>query len=133
MAAPVLAAGKKAAENPGAAVFLAVLVGAVLLQGVKNLPNLGEFLWNKLPLPDVTAPIDYTIKSVKDTWETEFELQQRIIDITPSEDPIERALFGDFSGALGPEDEEVFGFWQTGYQGAREGLILGLRSPWAPY
>jgi len=138
MVAPVAAvAGKKAAskaaENPAGSLFLMVLVGAVLIQGVKNLPDLGEFLWNKLPLPDVIAPIEYTIESIKDTWETEFELQQEIMDITPAEDPMERALFGDFSGALGPEDEEQFGFWQTGYRGAREGLFLGMRSPWAPY
>ena len=128
-----VAAGKKAAENPAGSLFLAVLVGAGLLQGVKNLPNFGEWAWNRVVPFDVTAPIDYTIRSVKDTWETEFELQQRIIDITPAEDPVERALFGDFSGALGPEDEEQFGFWQTGYRGAREGLFLGMRSPWAPY
>lgn len=134
MVAPAaVAAGKKAADNPAASVFLAVLVGAVLLQGVKKLPNLGELVWNRFVPFDVTAPIDYTIESVKDTWETEFELQQRIIDITSGDDPVERAFFGDFSGALGPEDEEIFGFWQTGYRGAREGLFLGMRSPWAPY
>ena len=134
MVAPVAAAaGKKAANNPAGTLFLAVLAGVVLLQGVKKLPNLGEWAWNWVVPFDVTAPIDYTIESVKDTWEAEYEVQQRIIDITPSEDPVERAFFGDFSGALGPEDEEAFGFWQTGYRGAREGLFLGMRSPWAPY
>jgi hypothetical protein len=81
---------------------------------------------------DVTAPYDYAKESVLETWETEAELQQRLHDIPPDRDPIERALFGDFSGALGPEDEEEFGFWQTGYRGAREGFFLGMRSPWAP-
>ena len=134
MAAPVaIAAGKRAADNPAGTLFVAVLAGAVLLQGVKKLPNFGEWAWNRVVPFDVTAPVDATIASVKETWETEYELQQEIHDIMPDQDPVERMVFGDFSGALGPEDEEQFGFWQTGYRGAREGLFLGMRSPWAPY
>lgn len=128
-----VAAGKKAADNPAGGLFLAVLVGAVLIQGVRNLPDFGEWAWNKVVPWDVTAPFDKTKESILETWETEDQIIQGFEDITPSEDPLERRLFGDFSGAMGPGDEEEFGFWQTGYRGAREGLFTGLRSPWSPF
>lgn len=137
MVAPVAAVvGKKAAskavDNPGTTIFLAVLAGAVLLQGLKNLPNLGEWGWNQLVPFDVTKPFDVAKESVLETWEQQSEITESFEEITPAQDPLERLIFGDFSGALGPDEEEQFGFWQTGYRGARTGLFTGLSSPWAP-
>jgi len=123
--APVaVAAGKKAAENPAGSLFLAVLVGAVLLQGVKNLPNFGEYLWNKLPLPDVTAPIDYTYKAIKTAAELNEGVEEGFDFIGPrQQDPLETFIFGD----------EPFESYEPGemsaahiaYAGARKNLFMG--------
>lgn len=125
MAAPVaIAAGKKAAENPAGALFLAVLVGAVLLQGVKKLPNFGEWAWNKAVPFDVTAPFDKTMEAIETTAalnETVLEGFENISD--DRKDPFENFIFGD--------DVEVYepgevGTIQKAYQGARTGLFTGL-------
>ena len=134
MVAPAAAAvGKKAASDPAGTLIVAVVVGAVLIQGVKNLPNFGEWAWNKIVPFDVTAPVDYAKESVLETWEKQDEIIQGFEDISPAQDPLERRIFGDFSGVMGPDADEDFGFWQTGYRGARQGLFTGLQSPWAPY
>lgn len=125
MAAPVaIAAGKKAAENPTGSVFLAVLVGAVLLQGVKNLPDLGEYLWNRLPLPDVTAPIDYTYDAIKTTAALNEDVLRGFENISKeNQDPFENFIFGDDIEVYEPGE---MGTIQKAYVGARTGLFTGL-------
>lgn len=125
MAAPVaIAAGKKAAENPAGSVFLAVLVGAVLLQGVKNLPDLGEYLWNRLPLPDVTAPIDYTYDAIKTTAALNEDVLRGFENISKeNQDPFENFIFGDDIEVYEPGE---MGTIQKAYVGARTGLFTGL-------
>jgi len=125
MAAPVaIAAGKKAAENPGAAVFLAVLVGAVLLQGAKKLPNLGEWAWNRVVPFDITKPFDVTMEAIETTAALNDEVLRGFPDISENrQDPFENFIFGD--------DVEVYepgevGTVQKAYQGARTGLFTGL-------
>ena len=126
MAVPVaVAAGKKAADNPAGTLFLAVLVGAVLLQGVKNLPNFGEFLWNKLPLPDVTAPFDYTYKAIETTAALNDEVLTGFERISEkNEDPLENFLFGEDLSIEVYEPGERSALHQA-YVGARGGLFRG--------
>ena len=127
------AAVKKAAGNPAASVFLAVLVGAVVLQGVKNipevLPDFLKYLWGKVPvLPDidVTAPVDYTYKAIKITAALNEEVYEGIEQISAkNQDPFESFIFGD-------EDFNVYepgevGAIQTAYRGARDNLV---RAAW---
>jgi len=125
MVAPVaIAAGKKAAGNPGAAVFLAVLVGAVLLQGAKKLPNLGEWAWNRVVPFDVTAPIDYTYDAIKTTAALNDEVLTGFADISEEkQDPFENFIFGDDIEVYEPGE---VGTIQKAYQGARTGLFTGL-------
>ena len=119
-----IAAGKKAAENPTGSVFLAVLVGAVLLQGVKNLPDLGEYLWNRLPLPDVTAPIDYTYDAIKTTAALNEDVLRGFENISKeNQDPFENFIFGDDIEVYEPGE---MGTIQKAYVGARTGLFTGL-------
>ena len=119
-----IAAGKKAAENPAGSVFLAVLVGAVLLQGVKNLPDLGEYLWNRLPLPDVTAPIDYTYDAIKTTAALNEDVLRGFENISKeNQDPFENFIFGDDIEVYEPGE---MGTIQKAYVGARTGLFTGL-------
>lgn len=130
MVAPVaVAAGKQAADNPAGTIFLAVLVGAVLLQGVKNLPNLGDFLWNKLPiLPDidVTAPIDYTMEAIETTAALNEEVYEGIAQISKrKQDPLENFIFGDDVEVYEPGE---IGTIQQAYQGARNNLFIGAWS-----
>jgi len=126
MVAPVaIIAGKKAADNPGASIFLLVLAGAVLIQGVKNLPNFGEWAWNKVIPWDVTAPFDYTKEAVELTAALNDEVITGFEQIGPKQDPLERRIFGSFAGA-GPDEIEEPGDWQKAYRGARTGLFTGL-------
>ena len=95
-AAPVArAAARKATENPAGSVFLAVLVGAVLLQGAKNLPGLGEWGWNRIVPFDVTAPFDYTMEAIETTAALNQDVIMGFEGITPAQDPIEGFFFGD--------------------------------------
>ena len=126
MVAPVAAAaGKKAAENPAASMFLVVLAGAVLFQGVKNLPNLGEWAWNKVVPFDVTAPFDYTKKAIEITAALNDEVLTGFDQIGPEEDPIERFFFADDFSVEVYEPGEM-GTAQKAYRGARRGLFTGL-------
>jgi len=126
MVAPVaIAAGKKAADNPGASIFLLVLAGAVLIQGVKNLPNFGEWAWNKVIPFDVTAPFDYTKEAIEITAAYNDDVITGFEQIGPQQDPVERKIFGSFAGA-GPDEIEEPGDWQKAYRGARTGLFTGL-------
>ena len=133
--APVaIMAGKKAADNPAASLFMVILIGAVLVQGLKKLPGFGIDLLGNIPgVAPVKAAYVASRDAVVDVWETEGDLLEGFETITQDQDPLGKQFFGDFSGYLGPDDEEEFGFWQTGYRGARTGLFTGLRSPWAPW
>jgi len=129
-AAPVAkAVASKAADNPAESLFLAVLIGAVLIQGVKNIPNFGEWAWNKVIPFDVTAPFDYTKESIQEAIEITAALNDEVITgfekIGPEQDPLERRIFGSFAGA-GPDEIEEPGDWQKAYRGARTGLFTGL-------
>jgi len=127
-AAPVAkAAARKAADNPTETLFLAVLVGAVLIQGVKNLPGLGEFAWNKAVPFDVTAPFDYTYEAIKTTAALNEPVLEGFNFIGPRQlDPLETFIFGD----------EPFEAYEPGemsaahiaYAGARKGLFTGAWS-----
>ena len=88
-------AGKKAAENPAGSIFLLVLAGAVLFQGVKNLPGFGEWGWNKVVPFDVTAPFDYTMQAIETTAAVNEEVISGFEQIGPKEDPVEKFFFGD--------------------------------------
>jgi len=127
VAAPVaIAAGKKAAENPGGAIFLTVLVGAVLLQGIKNLPNLGEWGWNKVVPFDVTAPYDFTKEAIETTAALNDEVIKGFEDISRDrKDPLENFIFGDDLSVEVYEPGEM-GTAQKAYVGARTGLFTGL-------
>jgi hypothetical protein len=128
-AAPVArAAARKAADNPAGSIFLLVLAGAVLIQGVKNLPDLGSFLWGKLPVPDlgfVKAPYTWTREAIETTAALNDEVLTGFERIGPEEDPLEQRFFGSFAGA-GPDEIEEPGDWQKAYRGARTGLFTGL-------
>ena len=126
MVAPMAAAaGRKAAENPGASILLLVLAGAVVLQGVKNLPNLGEFVWNKVVPFDVTAPIDWTREAIETTAALNDEVITGFDKIGPEQDPVERFFFADdFSVEVYQPGE--MGTAQKAYRGARTGLFTGL-------
>ena len=126
MVAPVaVAVGKKAADNPAGSIFLLVLAGAVLIQGVKNLPNFGEWAWNKAIPFDVTAPFDYTKEAIAIAAAYNDDVITGFDRIGPKQDPLERRLFGSFAGA-GPDEIEEPGAWQKAYRGARTGLFTGL-------
>jgi hypothetical protein len=133
MVVPLAAvAGKKAvnkaADNPAGSIFLVVLVGAVLIQSVKNLPDLGSFLWGKLPVPDlglVKAPYTWTREAIETTAALNDEVITGFEQIGPEQDPVEQKLFGSFARA-GPDEIEEPGDWQKAYRGARTGLFTGL-------
>jgi hypothetical protein len=129
MAAPVaIAAGKKAAENPGAAVFLAVLVGAVLLQGVKKLPNLGEYAWNKVVPFDVTWPVDKTREAIETTAALNDDVLTGFEQISEkNEDPLENLIFGEDLSLEVYEPGEISGFQEV-YRAARNNLFRGAWS-----
>jgi len=119
-----IAAGKKAAENPTGTIFLAVLVGAVLLQGVKNLPNFGEWAWNKAVPFDVTAPFDKTYEAIQTTAALNDQVITGFEDIsTKRQDPLENFIFGDDVEVYEPGE---LGTVQKAYVGARTGLFTGL-------
>ena len=119
-----IAAGKKAAENPTGTIFLAVLVGAVLLQGVKNLPNFGEWAWNKAVPFDVTAPFDKTYEAIQTTAALTAQVITGFEDIsTKRQDPLENFIFGDDVEVYEPGE---MGTVQKAYVGARTGLFTGL-------
>jgi len=122
-AAPVAkAAARKAADNPAGSIFLVVLAGAVLIQGVKNLPS----LFPKLPgVGVVTAPFKWTKEAIEITAAYNDEVITGFEQIGPEEDPLERQFFGSFAGA-GPDEMEEPGDWQKAYRGARTGLFTGL-------
>jgi len=153
MVAPAAIVGKKAvtkaADNPAATVFMAVVVGAVLIQGVKNLPDLGSFLWDKLPVPDlgfVKAPYTWTREAIETTAALNDEVITGFEQIGPDQDPLERLIFGEdlslevYSSdyysqvhydAAGlpvavPVEINRPGTAQTAYRGARSGLFTGL-------
>jgi len=119
------AAVRKAADNPTESLFLAVLVGAVLIQGVKKLPNVGEWAWNRVVPFDVTAPFDYTKEAIEITAALNDEVITGFEQIGPDQDPVERQLFGSFAGT-GPDELQEPGDWQKAYRGARTGLFTGL-------
>jgi len=126
MAAPIaIAAGKKAADNPGASIFLLVLAGAVLIQGVKNLPNFGEWAWNQVIPWDVTAPFDYTKEAIEITAALNNEVITGFEQIGPKEDPVERFFFADDFTVEVYEPGEMAAA-QKAYRGARTGLFTGL-------
>jgi hypothetical protein len=149
-AAPVArAAARKAGDNPAGSLFLVVLAGAVLIQGVKNLPDLGSFLWGKLPVPDlgfVKAPYTWTREAIETTAALNDEVISGFEQIGPEQDPIERLIFGeDWSVEVYSSDyyEQVHyddagvpvavpveinrpGTAQKAYRGARTGLFTGL-------
>ena len=126
MVAPVaISAGKKAAENPSGSIFLAVLAGAVLLQGVKNLPNFGEWAWNKAVPFDVTAPFDYTYKAIETTAALNDEVLTGFERISEkNQDPLENLIFGEDLSLEVYEPGEISGL-QKAYRGARTGLFTG--------
>jgi hypothetical protein len=153
MVAPAAIVGKraasKAADNPAATVFMAVVVGAVLIQGVKNLPDLGGFLWDKLPVPDlgfVKKPYTWTREAIETTAALNDEVLTGFERIGPDQDPLERLIFGedlslevyssDYYGrvhydAAGlpvavPVEINRAGTAQKAYRGARTGLFTGL-------
>jgi hypothetical protein len=103
-----------------------VLAGAVLIQGVKNLPNVGEWAWNKVVPWDVTAPFDYTKEAIEITAALNDEVITGFEQIGPKQDPLERRLFGSFAAYGGPDEIEEPGDWQKAYRGARTGLFTGL-------
>tara|TARA_B100000745_G_scaffold299802_1_gene251574 strand:+ start:2104 stop:2502 length:399 start_codon:yes stop_codon:yes gene_type:complete len=125
MVVPVAAAaGKKAADNPAGTLFLAVLAGVVLLQGVKRLPNLGEWAWNRVVPFDVTAPVDITYKAIKTTAALNEEVYEGFEEISAKgDDPFETFIFGDDVEVYGPGE---IGTIQKAYQGGRTGLFTGL-------
>ena len=129
MAAPVaIAAGKKAAENPAGTLFLAVLVGAVLLQGVKKLPNFGEWAWNKAVPFDVTAPFDKTMEAIETTAALNDEVLTGFERISAkNQDPLENLLFGEDLSLEVYEPGEISGFQEV-YRAARGGLFRGATS-----
>ena len=126
MVAPAaVAAGKKAADNPAGSVFLAVLVGAVLLQGVKNLPNFGEWAWNKAIPFDVTAPFDKTVEAIETTAALNDEVLTGFDQISEkNQDPLENLIFGEDLSLEVYEPGEISGL-QKAYRGARTGLFTG--------
>jgi len=126
MPAPVaIAAGRKAAENPGAAVFLAVLVGAVLIQGVKNLPS----LFPRLPGAGiVTTPYKWTKEAIETTAALNDEVVTGFDQISEkNQDPLENLIFGEDLSLEVYEPGEISGL-QTAYRGARKGLFAGAWS-----
>ena len=126
MAAPVaIAAGKKAAANPAASVFLVVLAGAVLIQGIKRLPNVGEWAWNRVVPFDVTAPYDWTMEAIETTAALNDEVITGFDQIGPDQDPVERFFFADDFSVEVYEPGEM-GTAQKAYRGARRGLFTGL-------
>ena len=127
MAAPVaIAAGKKAAENPAGTIFLAVLAGAVLLQGVKNLPNFGEWAWNKAVPFDITKPFDVTMEAIETTAALNDTVIQGFEDVSKqNQDPLEVLIFGEDLSLEVYEPGEISGL-QKAYRGARTGLFTGL-------
>jgi len=125
-ASTAIAAGKKAAENPAGAAFVAVLVGAVLLQGVKNLPNFGEWAWNKAVPFDVTAPFDLTMEAIETTAAFNDEVLTGFDRISEkNQDPLENLIFGEDWSLEVYEPGEISGF-QKAWRGARLGLFTGL-------
>ena len=98
--APVaIMAGKKAADNPAASLFLAVRVGAVLVQGLKKLPGFGIDLLGNIPgVAPVKAAYVAGREAVVDVWETEGDLLEGFETITQDQDPLGKQFFGDFSG-----------------------------------
>lgn len=129
MAAPVaIAAGKKAADNPAGTLFLAVLVGAVLLQGVKKLPNFGEWAWNRVVPFDVTAPIDYTYDAIKTTAALNDEVLTGFEHISEKkQDPLENLIFGEDLSLEVYEPGEISGVQEV-YRAFRGGLFRGATS-----
>jgi len=125
MVAPVaIAAGKKAADNPAGTLFLAVLVGAVLLQGVKNVPRLFEWGWNEFVPFDVTKPFDVTMEAIETTAALNDEVLTGFEKISEKgDDPFESFIFGDEIEVYEPGE---VGTIQKAYQGARTGLFTGL-------
>jgi hypothetical protein len=131
--APVAVAGaKKAADNPAGSLFLAVLVGAVLLQGVKNVPRLFEWGWNEVIPFDVTWPVDKTYEAIKITAALNEDVLEGFENISDERtDPIENWIFGVDDRGYDDLSVEV---WEKGemsavqkaYVGARTGLFTGL-------
>jgi len=125
-AAPVArAAARKAAENPTGSILLLVLAGAVVIQGVRNLPNLGEWAWNRVIPFDVTAPFDYTKEAIEITAALNDEVITGFEQIGPEEDPIERFFFADDFSVEVYEPGEM-GTAEKAYRGARTVLFTGL-------
>lgn len=125
MVAPAaVAAGKKAADNPAGSVFLAILAGAVLLQGIKKLPNFGEYAWNRVVPFDVTKPFDVTMEAIETTAALNDEVLTGFEKISEErKDPLENFIFGDDIEVYEPGE---MGTIQQAYQGARTGLFTGL-------
>jgi hypothetical protein len=134
-AAPVArAVARKATDNPAGSMFLLVLVGAVVLQGVKNLPNFGEWAWNKVIPFDVTAPFDYTKEAIEITAAYNDEVITGFENISANrQDPIENWIFGTGWDARAYDDLSVevyepgeMSAVRKAYVGARGGLFTGL-------
>jgi len=125
--APVaVAAGKKAIENPAGSLIMMVLVGAVLIQGVKNLPNLADFLLGKIPGADIVkAPFVWTREAIETTAALNDEVITGFDQIGPEQDPVERFFFADDFSVEVYEPGEI-GTAQKAYRGARTGLFTGL-------
>jgi hypothetical protein len=144
VAAPIAkAAARKAADNPAGSIFLVVLVGAVLIQGVKNLPS----LFPRLPgVGVVTAPFKWTKEAIAITAALNDEVLTGFEQIGPDRDPLERLIFGedlslevyssdyydqvhyDVAGVPVAVPVEINrpGTAQQAYRGARTGLFTGL-------
>jgi len=123
-ASAAIAAGKKAADNPAGSIFLVVLVGAVLLQGAKNLPDLFEWAWNEIVPFDVTWPVDKTYEAIEITAALNQEVLTGFEKISQEkQDPLENFIFGDDVEVYEPGE---MGTIQKAYVGARTGLFTGL-------
>lgn len=126
MVAPVaVAAGKKAADNPAGSVFLAVLVGAVVLQGIKKLPNFGEYAWNRVVPFDVTKPFDVTMEAIETTAALNDDVLIGFEKISEqNQDPLEVLIFGEDLSLEVYEPGEISGVQEV-YRAARNNLFRG--------
>jgi hypothetical protein len=120
-----VAVGEKAAENPGASVFFLVLAGAVLIQGIKNLPELGAWAWNRAVPFDVTAPIDKAREAIETTAALNDEVLTGFDHISANnQDPLENLIWGEDLSLEVYEPGEISGL-QKAYRDARTHLFTG--------
>ena len=124
-----IAGAKKAADNPAGSIFLAVLVGAVLLQGIKKIiPDLPDWrrLWDALPIPDfpdVTYPLDKTYEAIQITAALNEEILEGFENISDEgKDPIQNWVFGGDNRDYDDLSVEV---WEKGEMGAVEKAYVG--------